>query len=113
MSTALFTTGRRAATVFFDQSDVHTDGDPGLNGAGDFVLTFEAGDARQESSRVERRLHRDIDADDPPLQLGPVTIPLDLDFRELFLRVTAFDIDFGLLAPFTATPPLGRPRPEA
>ncbi|MEP7328973.1 MAG: hypothetical protein ABI777_07160 [Betaproteobacteria bacterium] len=43
-TTGQFRTGLRNAQVFFDQVFVHTDGDPGLLGDGDFTFGMGAGD---------------------------------------------------------------------
>ncbi len=62
--TGLFRTGNRQAQVFFDHIFVHTDGDPGSLGDGDFTFYMGAGDTDSQQMLGATRYRDDISGGD-------------------------------------------------
>ena len=62
--TGLFRTGNRRAQVFFDHIFVHTDGDPGSLGDGDFTFYMGAGDIESQQMLGATDYREDISGGD-------------------------------------------------
>lgn len=90
-----FITGKRKIDIFFDEVDVHDDGDPWPSGSGDFRFQFGAGDAETAAPMGEPWPEYgpdDISYDDPAVSLNKqISIPRGP--RQLWLAVVAVEND--------------------
>jgi hypothetical protein len=97
--TVRFWTGVRQLWVSYDSIHVRADGDPGWQGAGEFVFGFYAGDADDKTYFSGGLLVQDIEADSTVAVVESGYIPLPTVKRKVALFVRATDFDFGVYLP--------------
>jgi hypothetical protein len=103
-ATGQFRTGLRSATVFFDHVFVHTDGDPGSLGDGDFTFDMGAGDIETEAMLGAVQMVAEISGGDDRA-IGQ-SVPITSAPTGLWVQVRAEEDD-SFFTPFGGDPMVG------
>jgi hypothetical protein len=95
----LFNTGSRSAHVFFDQVVMHTDGDPGSLGDGEFLFDMGAGDIYSGDMLGETPTFN-VDMSGGEFRALDQSVVITPAPAELWVQVIASENDRDLLGPF-------------